>query len=51
MFSLNESAEADAANHSFRSLGSHSGASSGPEKYVASPTTAPSMRVMPVSAI
>ena len=51
MFSLKESDDAEAANHSFRSLGSHSGPSSGPEKYVASPITAPSIRVMPASAI
>jgi hypothetical protein len=51
MFSLKESDDADDANHSFKSLGSHSGPSSGPEKYVASPTTAPWMRVMPASAI
>ena len=51
MFSLKESDDADAANHSFKSLGSHSGPSSGPEKYVASPTTEPSMREMPASPI
>ena len=51
MFSLKESADTDAANHSFKSRGSHSGPNSGPEKYVASPTTAPSIRVIPASAI
>ena len=32
MFSLKESADTDAANHSFKSRGSHSGPNSGPEK-------------------